>query len=210
MKKILLIISFLLFCFYGNAQRKATIEQQHLMYNKITEATTSLKSLQCHFQQIKEVSVLNGKIISKGMMYYRQDAQLRWEYTSPYTYTFLINAGKVMMKSDKNKNIIDIRSSKLFQEITRIMMSSINGTGLKDSSNYTVNYYYGSSLWQIVLVPKTKVMRKMFSSITLSINPADYQVSQVMMTEKNGDKTIITLTNKIINRPINDEKFAIR
>lgn len=192
------------------SQRKATVEQQRYMCQKITEASASLKTLQCRFVQTKEVSVLNGKMISRGMMYYREGNQLRWEYTSPYNYIFLISGGKVMMKSDRSKNIIDIRSSKLFQEITRIMMSGVNGTGLKDTSRYQVFYYDGSPLWQIVLIPKAKVMKQMFHSIQLFVSPTDYQVDRVVMTEANGDKTVISLRDKMINKSIGDEKFAIR
>lgn len=208
MKKGILLALFVLCFLPAMSQHKATTGQQQYMYQHITAAATSLKSLQCRFTQSKEVSVLNSKMISKGMMYYRT-SQLCWEYTNPYHYTFVISEGKVMMKSEKTKNIIDVRSSKLFQEITQVMMKSVNGTGLKDS-NYKVTYYYDSPLWRVVLVPKEKAMKKIFKYITLYISPADYQVDRVVMSEVNGDSTDILLSERKINKPISDEKFAIR
>lgn len=205
----LISLNLLLFTMLSiSAQHKATTEQQHYMYQKITSAATTLKSLQCHFIQTKEVSVLNSKMISKGMMYYRGN-QLCWEYTSPYQYTFIISGNKVMIKSEKTKNIIDVRSSKLFQEITGVMMSSVNGTGLNNSS-YSVSYYYESPLWRIVLFPKVKAIKKIFKSIVLYIDPSDYQVDKVIMNEINGDNTFINLSDKKINKAIADEKFTIR
>jgi outer membrane lipoprotein carrier protein len=202
---LLVVCSLSAYC-----QHKASAEQQRVMYQRITAASASIRTLQCRFVQTKDISALNSKITSKGVMYYRQSSQLRWEYTSPFNYIFLISNGKVMMKSDKSSNIIDVRSSKLFQEITRVMISSVNGTGLKDGADYNIVYYDESSVWRIVLFPKSKVMKRMFSSIVLFVSPVNYQVEKVVMVEANNDRTTISLTDRAVNRPINDEKFFIR
>ena len=93
------------------------------MVAKISETASTIKSIQCDFVQEKQLSIMNDKMISKGKMYYSKGNLLRWEYTTPYSYLFILNGSKVMLKSPKTKNIADTRSNKIFQEIARIMMT---------------------------------------------------------------------------------------
>jgi outer membrane lipoprotein carrier protein len=187
----------------------ATKAQQQLMLEKIAASSVKMKSLVCNFEQTKELSILNEKMISKGKMYYRQENCLRWEYFSPYTYTFVLNNKKILMQTEKTRNVIDIKSNKLFQEVVKIMMNSISGNSLTDVKSFQAAYYWGEKEWKITLVPLQKEIKKMFSLIELTLNVKDYTVDQVRMDEPNGDSTLIRLSGKQFNLKIEDEKFAI-
>jgi outer membrane lipoprotein carrier protein len=187
----------------------ATKEQQQLMLEKIEASSKKMKSLICDFEQTKELSILNEKMVSKGKMYYRQENCLRWEYVSPYTYTFVLNDNKILMQTGKSRNVMDVKSSKLFQEVVKMMVNSINGNGLTDIKNFTAAYYWSGKEWKITLTPLQKEVKKMFSVIELTFNVKDYTVDQVKMNEPNGDTTLIRLSGKQFNLKIEDEKFAI-
>ncbi|MDR0863633.1 MAG: outer membrane lipoprotein carrier protein LolA, partial [Candidatus Symbiothrix sp.] len=147
---------------------------------------------------------------SKGKMYYRNDNCLRWEYSSPYLYTFVLNDKKVMMQAENSqKNVIDVKSSKFFQEIIKIMMNGINGNGLKDIKSFTVSYYWSANQWRVQLIPLQKEMKKMFSTIKLTFNVKDYSVDKVEMEEQNGDTTTILLSGKQFNKTIENAKFIV-
>ncbi|GHT09324.1 hypothetical protein FACS189432_06290 [Bacteroidia bacterium] len=212
MKKGLFFITILIFSLNLNAQKliPATSAQQQLMLEKITASSAQMKSLICDFEQVKELSLLNEKMVSKGKMYYRNDNCLRWEYNSPYLYTFVLNDKKVMMQAEAGKtNVIDVKSSKFFQEIIKVMMNGINGNGLKDIKSFTINYYWSENQWQVHLIPLQKEMKKMFSTIQLTFNVKDYSVDKVEMEEQNGDTTTIVLSGKQFNKAIENAKFII-
>jgi len=212
MMKKLLFITIFFFCMSLNAQQlfPATLEQKQLMLEKITESSIKMESLICEFEQVKILSILEEKMISKGKMYYRNDNCLRWEYVSPYIYTFVLNDKTIMMQAENSKkNVIDVKSSRFFQEIIKIMMNGINGSGLSDTKNFSVDYYWSETQWKVHLIPLQKEMKKMFSTIKLTFNVKDYSVDKVEMEEQNGDATTVLLSGKQFNKKIENEKFVI-
>ena len=210
--KILFLVALLFLCVGLSAQQfaSATPEQKQLMLRKITESSAKMESLICDFEQVKELSILEEKMISKGKMYYRNDNCLRWEYVSPYVYTFVLNDKTIMMQAENSKkNVIDINSSRFFQEIIKIMMNGVNGNGLTDTKNFSTDYYWSESQWKVHLIPLQKEMKKMFATIKLTFNVKDYSVDKVEMDEQNGDTTTILLSGKQFNKKIGNEKFVI-
>jgi outer membrane lipoprotein carrier protein len=187
----------------------ANEEQKQFMLGKITAAAAGMESLVCDFEQIKELSILNEKMISTGKMYYRNDNSLRWEYQRPYTYVFVLNEKKILMQSEQTRSVIDVNSSGFFQELVNIMINGINGNGLKDNKNFNISYFVGESQWSVTLTPVQKEVKKLFSTITLTFNVQDYTVDKIAMKEKNGDSTLILLSKKQFNKKIENEKYAI-
>jgi outer membrane lipoprotein-sorting protein len=115
----------------------------------------------------------------------------------------------MMQAENSQKNVIDVKSSKFFQEIIKIMMNGINGNGLKDIKSFTVSYYWSANQWRVQLIPLQKEMKKMFSTIKLTFNVKDYSVDKVEMEEQNGDTTTILLSGKQFNKTIENAKFIV-
>ena len=132
MKKIV-FITFLLSFFLINPALAQKVTQAQVK-QQISQAASKLKSMQCDFVQTKHLKMLNDKVVSKGKMYYQQSDKLRWEYVSPYKYTFILNGSKVQLKNSKRNDVIDVEKNKLFKEIARIMMSSVVGNCMNDKS----------------------------------------------------------------------------
>ena len=190
--------------------KPATETQQKEMTQKITESSEQLKTLRCDFVQKKTISILSDEMLSEGRMYFKQKDKLRWEYTQPYQYEFVMNSDKVMINSGSTKNIIDVNSSKVFREISKIIVSGINGSGIFDQSKFTAKFMVGSKNDMVILVPKQKEIKQLFSEIRICFNKQDYTVNSVEIEELNGDKTLIEMKNKQINKELDDEKFIIR
>ncbi|MDR2119763.1 MAG: outer membrane lipoprotein carrier protein LolA [Tannerella sp.] len=187
----------------------ATAEQQKVMLEKIMAASEKMESLICDFEQTKELSLLSEKMISNGKMYYRKNSRLRWEYLTPYNYAFVVNDKKILLQTESGRNVIDIKSNRFFQEIVKIMINGVNGSGLTDLKNFTGSYYRSDKKWEVVLAPVKKEMKQMFSCIRLTFNVDDFTVDNVEMEERNGDRTNIRLTGKKQNVQIEDRRFHI-
>ena len=211
MRKAVLSILTFVFSVALTAQelKPVTGEQQKAMTEKITEASAKMKSLNCDFEQVKELLILDEKMISKGKMNYRQDSRLRWEYIEPYTYLFVLNDKKLLMQAETSRNVMDVKSSKMFQEIVKIMMNSINGRGLTEIESFDNKYFTQGNKWVVELIPTQKEIKRIFSSIMLTFNTNDYTVDNVKLVEQNDDNTIITLLNKQFNKEIGDSVFHI-
>ena len=192
--------------------RQATAREEYMMKSQIEEASRKITTLQCNFTQVKNMALLNDKLVSEGRMYYRPaPLQLRWEYLSPYRYTFVLNNETIQMQSDSSLNTIDAKSSKFFQEIIKIMISGITADGLSDTKRFKTRYSRRDrkGLWEIHLIPVQKEMKQIFTIIILTFSAEDYTVQQIAMHEPGGDTTHIRFVDKQTNLPLEDNLFHI-
>lgn len=206
MKRVLFSLMALCLCLLNLSAQKineAKVKQQ------INAVASKMKTMQCDFVQTKYLKMLNDKMVSRGKMYYQQSNKLRWEYTSPYTYTFVLNGSKVLISKGKRSDVINVNQSKFFKEIARIMMNSVVGKCLTDSKDFKVSLTGASDEYVATLYPQQKQMKQMFQKIILHFNKQKSTVSKVELIEKKGDRTIIELKNVKSNAPINAKVFGI-
>lgn len=202
MKRIIVILLTLYstFCVAQTTDESKIIQQ-------ISKAAAAMKSMQCDFTQTKHLKMLQSDMVSKGKMYYQQTNLLRWEYTSPYTYTFILNDKKVMLKRGDRQDIIDVNQNKMFREIARIMMNTVIGKCL-DGKDFKVTIAKAKHSYVATLLPTKKDMREMFQKIVIHFNASTSMVTKVTMYEKNGDSTDIVLYNTITNKTIPAKTFT--
>lgn len=206
MKRVLFFLMALCLCLLNLSAQKvneAKVKQQ------INAVASKMKTMQCDFVQTKYLKMLNDKMVSRGKMYYQQSNKLRWEYTYPYTYTFVLNGSRVLISKGKRNDVINVNQSKFFKEIARIMMNSVVGKCLTDSKDFKVSLTGASAEYVATLYPQQKQMKQMFQKIILHFNKQNSTVSKVELIEKKGDRTIIELKNVKSNAPINAKVFCI-
>ena len=183
------------------AQDEVGIRQQ------IARGAASVKTLQCDFVQTKHLKMLSEALESRGRMYYRQAAQLRWEYTSPYTYTFILNGDRVLLRNSQRSDVIDTRQNSVFREIARLMLGSMTGQSLADDKTFHTTFTMRDGQWVATLVPQRKDLRQLFKKMLLYGTTV---VRRVELTEKNGDTTVIELKNIRTNENISADMFTVR
>ena len=205
MKRILYIILMCLTPVLAMAQN----EGEQKISQKISKAAQSMTRMQCDFVQTKHMKLLNDNMVSYGKMYYQQSSKLRWEYTSPYTYTFILNDSKVLLKKGNRNDVIDVNQNKMFKEIARMMMNSVVGKCLTDKKDFKISVAETSEQYVATLLPQKKDMKQMFSKVILYVNKRQLSIAKVEMQEKKGDNTVIELKNIQLNKNINASVFAI-
>ena len=206
MKRLLI----LLFVFVSVHLSLIAQQNETQIRQAITQAASAMKTMQCDFTQTKHLKMLNDKMTSKGRMYYQQTNRLRWEYTSPYSYTFILNDDKVLLKNAQRNDVIDVNKNKLFREIARIMMNSVVGTSLTDDKSFKSTIATNGSEWTASLLPQRKDLKQLFQKIILHFNRTNAMVKQVELIERNGDRTVIELNNIRTNEKISADMFTIR
>lgn len=187
----------------------ASAQNSEAIIGEINRAAAAMQSLECDFTQTKYISLMNDKMVSVGRMVYRQSDRLRWEYSSPYSYIFILNGSSVTLKSGAKTDVIDIRTNRIFSEIARIMMNSVTGKCLTDSTEFKVSISADSREYVARLTPQKKEIKQMFSSIVLHFDRTAEVVQTIELHEKSGDRTIIELKNIKKNRTVNEELFTV-
>lgn len=186
---------------------KAQLSQDAIIA-KINVAVSKIETMQCDFVQTKHMKMLNNKMVSTGIMAYKQSDKLRWEYKKPYTYVFILNGTKVYLKKESRNDVIDIKQNKVFKSIAEIMMNSVIGKCLTNNKEFKVSISDVNNQWVASLIPQKKELKQMYSKIILYFGKANSIIQKVEMIEKNGDKTIIELKNVKLNKPVNANSFS--
>jgi outer membrane lipoprotein-sorting protein len=204
-----LLIGLFFFSTFLSAQyQSATEEQKKEIVSRITQASDNMNTMQCDFTQVKELSFMDDKVTSEGKMYYKKTNKIRWEYTKPYQYVFSMDGQNVHMKQGDKTTTIPANQSKLFKEISKVMVGGVSGAGLVDSPDFDTQFLVGSSDYKIVLSPKKKEVKDLFASVQLYVGKTDNRIRSVELVEPSGDKMTVTLKNVQVNATINDEIFS--
>jgi len=210
-KKYPVLLIGLLFCsITGLAQyQKATAEQQKEIVSKITLALSNMNTMQCDFTQVKELTFIGDKATSEGKMFYKKTNKLRWEYTKPVRYAFSTDGKNLWTATGDKTTIVPANQRKLLDGMNKVMISGVTGTGLADNSpDFDTEIFVGSNDYKIVLTPKKKEVKDLYSSIQLYVNKQNNRTRSIELVENKGDKTTIELKNIQVNTTINDDIFS--
>lgn len=188
----------------------AQTPQERQAIQQVSRAAAAIKTMQADFVQTKHLRMLGDKMVSRGRMCYQQSNRLRWEYTKPYAYTFILNGNSVMMSKGGHRDVVDVNRNKVFRKIAQMMMSSVVGTCLTDSKRFKVSMTVDKQTCTATLLPQKKDVKAMFTRIVLVFNRKTSVVSKVTMYEKNGDRTEIILDNVRIGAAVSPTEFTIK
>ena len=169
--------------------------------------STKVTSITCDFSQEKTLTALTEKITSTGKFWFKRSNKLRVEYTKPFAYLIIMNGDKMLVRDQNKTSKINVKSSKLFQQVNRIMIDCVQGNML-ESKDFTTRVFENSSTFLLEMTPVSKTLREFFKTIVLTVDKKDYSAISIAMNEPMGDVTLILFEHKKLNEPIADTVFA--
>lgn len=172
-------------------------------------ASAKTNSITSDFTQIKNLSMLSEKIISKGKFYFKKDDKVRMEYTSPYQYLMVINGSKVSIKDGQKTSTMSSRSSKMFQQINQLMMDCMRGAVFANK-NFSTRLFEDSESFLAEMTPVTTQMASLFKKVNVVMKKNNFIVTQVQMFEPSGDYTSMNYSNQKLNSNLPDDLFTIK
>ncbi|MEI6174749.1 MAG: outer membrane lipoprotein carrier protein LolA [Bacteroidota bacterium] len=181
-----------------------------LLRNQVKQVAQNTQTISSNFIQEKEMSMITEKITSKGKFYFKKEKMLRWEYMEPFSYLIIIRNDDISVIDENQVSQFNVKSNKVYLEINRIILGSIQGTLLNDEKNFLPDFFENQSSFIVVLKPLSARLKESLKEIKIHFNRKDYSVDQIEMFEPGGDRTRITFTSKKLNQPIADEKFMVR
>lgn len=190
-------------------QTKLTKEQEKEVLDKMEQSSNALRSLQCDFVQSKKMKILNKEMNSKGVLYFKKPDKIRWQYTSPYDYTFIMNGDKVQLKSAKSTKNIDIQGNKIFRQVSSIILNTVTGGGLKNSADFDVELFRSNDAYFAKMLPKKREIKQVYSAIEVYFNASLTMVESIKMIERSGEYTVVKLVSPKMNNPINESLFKV-
>ena len=184
---------------------EVTGDKKTALVNSIEKAHKQLTTLSANFTQEKTSTLFTEKVVQKGKLSYKAPKQLRWEYTSPKAMTVIFSNGKVLLKTEKGTTS---NPNKMLGEMGNMIINTINGSFLKENSDFNTRYYKNKGgQYVVVLIPVNKRIKAYYKSISITLSNSTFLADKVVLTETNGDATTITFADKKTNITLSDSLF---
>lgn len=205
----LFLLIVLPFFVNGQPEGYKAVANPDFVTKKINEASASTNTINTTFIQEKNLSFIEEKVISKGILLYEKPDKLRLEYKEPFTYIMIMNGGRMMTDNGEKKSEYDLKSNKMFSEINNLIISSVKGNILNNLS-FKAELFENQEKLYIRLIPLDKELGKYIKTIGLFMNKKDYTVDELQITEQSDDYTHIRFINKAINEEIPPASFNMQ
>jgi len=204
------ILFFLFSSAFVLAQQKPldAVTIQHIKEG-VSLASKNTETISSNFTQEKEMSLLNDKVITTGKFYFKKEQFLRWEYIHPFAYAIAIRGNEISIRDEGVVRTFNTQSDRIFSEVNRIIIGSVNGTLLDDDS-FTADFNQSNAFYIVALYPISVSLRESLDKILIYFNKIDFTVDKLELIEPAGDFTRITFMQKQLNKPIADEVFILR
>ncbi len=188
---------------------KPMVAQQEFK-QKYRDACRQITSLQCRFEQTKEISFLKDKLKSNGELFFRSDQKLKIAYRKPNEFVFILDGDKTIVKDgDHAASSVSLKGNKLFQQISQVTMNMIDGK-IFDSKGFTFELFENASQFMIKAVPSTKELKQYYTELNLYGAKNSFMVERVVMKEVSGDITTMIFGDIEANKTLNDAVFVVR
>lgn len=206
---ILLLFVSSICCGFGQYDGMKPVSDVNAVKVRLEKAAQETNDIAADFVQEKSLSVLEEKIASKGTFMFKKENKVRWSYTSPFSYRIIINGGRIYINDEGREKEYDIKSNKVFREINKVMIGTVQGTLFKNAE-YKSDFYENTEMYLVKMVPVDIKMREFIQEIQLYFNKKDLTVSRIRMAEPGGDYTLINFLGKKINAGIADAEFLFK
>ena len=200
-------IGFISFSTYAQYPGYTSVNDIGVFKKQFAAESGKVMSITCDFSQEKTLTALTEKITSVGRFWFRRSNKLRLEYTKPFIYLIIMNGDKMLVRDNQKENRINVKSSKLFQQVNRIMIDCVQGNIL-DSKDFTTRVFESGTTFLLEMTPVSKTLHEFFQTIVLTVDRKDYSAKSIAMNEPMGDITLIKFEHKKLNEPIPDTVFT--
>ena len=207
MKRLWISILFVALGLFATAQTRLSEAQSQELMASLTEAASSMQTMQCRFVQSKTMAMLAEPSVSEGRMYFASPDRLRWEYALPYAFALVVNGERIVKVTDGKTEVLDGNSGRMYQGIVSMIMGSASGKKLFDTSAFNIVLYDDGTCWKAEMTPKRRDMKRMFSQLVFHFDKKSQVIDHVEFMEPKGDKTEIRFEEIRLNEKIDDNMF---
>ncbi|HEY0261597.1 MAG TPA: outer membrane lipoprotein carrier protein LolA [Chitinophagales bacterium] len=174
---------------------------------KLMQTSKTTQSISAKFTQEKIMSIVPNPIISKGLFFFKQPEQIRWEYQTPFKHLMIVANGKMIVKDENKTKEQDLSKNMAARELKKLISGMVSGQMLQNNKMFKTTVYENANSYKLVLIPANPSIKNYIAKIQHYFNKATLQTTRVEIMEKDGDQTILTFDNVQVNGTVNDSMF---
>jgi hypothetical protein len=160
------------------------------------EQFRSMRGMSAAYTEEKHLSLLAVPLKSKGALHYMTDAdgahgRLVRLVKEPEPSKLTVTGRELRIADKHGAQVIDLRQSDRVRLFVTSLMHVFQGDGASLQRHYAVRYIPDAeqlSRWRLELTPKKAPLDKILKQ--LALHGAGEAVTQIVLTEPNGDRTV--------------------
>ncbi|NDL65624.1 LolA family protein [Acerihabitans arboris] len=151
--------------------------------------------VRAHFDQQRRIGGIARPLRSSGELLVARQNGLWWQQQQPFLLTLILNDSRmVQITGNQAPEVITAASNPQMFRFNHLLRALFQADRAVLEQNFTLQFTdQGQDNWQLVLVPKTSPLDKLFTSITLT---GRTYLDHILLEDKQGDSTAITFSQQ--------------
>lgn len=166
-------------------------------HQKLDRAMGNIQSLHADFTQTKHLSFMDNPIKSSGKFQFYAPSKIRWEYVEPDRQVLNFDQNKLVIASDSKTKEIDLTRNRMYQQMSELMTSSMQGSKLFDTQKSQIDYFKNGKNYLVIMKPKDKRASRYIQHVELMFDPDSLWVQQIKILETSADYTLLHFQNQV-------------
>lgn len=154
---------------------------------ELTVQLQSPKTVQGRFTQQKHLRTLDKPVTTSGRFALRPGHGLFWHLQKPFELRLRVRRDGIS-RQDASGAWKSNGSQSTQAAQVKLFMAVLGGDTAELQRHFTLKLSGSAGNWQLLLLPKTVVMKQVFENITIS---GDKLVRRIELKEKQGDRTVM-------------------
>ena len=154
---------------------------------ELTVQLQSPKTVQGRFTQQKHLRTLDNPVTTSGRFALRPGHGLFWHLQKPFELRLRVRRDGIS-RQDASGAWKSNGSQSTQAAQVKLFMAVLGGDTAELQRHFTLKLSGSAGSWQLLLLPKTVVMKQVFENITIS---GDKLVRRIELKEKQGDRTVM-------------------
>ena len=154
---------------------------------ELTAQLQAPKTVQGRFTQQKHLRTLTKPVTTSGRFALRPGHGLFWHLQKPFELRLRVRRDGIS-RQDASGAWKSNGSQSTQAAQVKLFMAVLGGDTAELQRHFTLKLSGSAGSWQLLLLPKTVVMKQVFENITIS---GDKLVRRIELKEKQGDRTVM-------------------
>ena len=181
----------------------ATADLEELL-SRLEARVSGIRTLRADFVQEKFLAVLDEPLLLKGTIFMQKPDLFSWIVREPLRYSMVIQGEVVRQWDEDTRRVEKISLSKnpVFKMAIQQLRDWLSGAYKSMLGQYEVTVLDRSPI-SLGFVPRdTALVQGVIDRVTVEFDRDERYIWRIQIFEKQGDRTLITFVNTLLNAPI--------
>ena len=172
--------------------------------SRLEERVSGIQTLKADFVQEKFLAVLDEPLLLKGTIFMQKPDLFSWIVREPLRYSMVIQGEVVRQWDEDTRRVEKISLSKnpVFKMAIQQLRDWLSGAYKSMLGQYEVKVLDRSPI-SLEFVPRdTALVQGVIDRVTVEFDRDERYIRRIQIHEKQGDRTLITFVNTLLNAPI--------